>query len=115
MHELGVTQSLIDVVKYECEKNNIVNPKRVVVELGSLTSFKKDPILFYFDILKEENPLICDTELVINEIEGVVKCFDCEKESVIEDPCLIFCMNCDSTNVEVVKGKEFIIKEIEIE
>jgi hydrogenase nickel incorporation protein HypA/HybF len=107
MHELAITKTLIDMILRESKR-----PKKVIVELGMLTSYKKEPIEFYFDILKKEYPALKSTELIIVPVPGRLKCNDCKKTSEITEPYLIFCDKCSSGNIELVNGKDLILKEI---
>ena len=111
MHELSVTKSLISLILNKCNEKNI-KPKVIITELGSLTSYKKDPILFNYDLLKKEEDLLKNTNLEVIEIKGKVLCNNCEKESIIDDNIMIFCPKCDSHNVEVIQGGKFKLKEI---
>ena len=114
MHELAVTQSLIQSVLTECKKNNIKDIKKIIVELGSLTSYVDESIQFYFNLLKKDIQIIKNSSLEIHVEQGKIKCKDCKKTSTVQDPYLILCQHCQSTNIEIISGKEFIIKEIEI-
>lgn len=113
MHELSVTSSLIRLVVAECIKQKITKPKKIIVDLGGITAYSKDSVLFYYDILKNDEPLLRKTTLRINEIPGKILCNDCKKESVIQDACMMFCPCCSSRNVSIISGKEFLLKEIE--
>jgi hydrogenase nickel incorporation protein HypA/HybF len=112
MHELAVTKSLIESIKQEIKKHGIKKPKQIVLELGSLTGYMSDSISFYFDNLKHEVPELKDAELKIHNVDAKVECKDCRKEGKVEDCCLIMCPVCDSTNVEVVEGKDFILRKV---
>ena len=115
MHELAVTQSLINSVIEECKKNDIKNLKKIVVDLGFFTSYVKDSVLFYFDLLKVNFEILTNVELDINEIKGKIKCKKCGKESIIDDPYFVFCKTCNSPEVEIIQGREFIIKDLIME
>lgn len=114
MHELAVTQSLINSVIEECKKRDIKDLEKIVVELGSLTSYVSDSVLFYYDLLKKPFALLHDVPLEIIEIKAMIQCNDCKKKSDIDDSFVVFCKHCHSTNVKVIKGKDFIIKSLEI-
>jgi hydrogenase nickel insertion protein HypA len=113
MHELSATSNLIQMVVAECAKRKIVHPKKIVVDLGSFTSYSMDSLLFYFDILKRDEPLIQKTRLSIHKIPGKILCNSCKKKSTIQDACMIFCPKCHSTDISIQQGKEFILKKIE--
>jgi len=112
MHELAITKSLIDMINCECRKNNIKKPKKVFCELGILTSFRSDPILFYFDELKKGKDILQDIELEIDEIFGRIKCNSCNQISTIKEEFILLCPNCDSSDVDIIEGQDFRIKEI---
>jgi hydrogenase nickel incorporation protein HypA/HybF len=115
MHELAVTSDLIQLVLTECKKGRITQPKKIFVDLGAFTSYSKDSVLFYYDILKKEQPLIRKTTLVVNEHPGKITCNTCKKDSTLSDPSLICCPHCHGMDIVIVGGKEFILKEIEAE
>lgn len=114
MHELSITKTILQSIVEECETNNIVNPKTVVLELGKLTSYNAESILMYYDLLKKDYPLIKDTELCIEEELGKLLCDDCHTETIVEEAYMLICKNCDSTNIRIIGGKNIIIKEIKI-
>ena len=115
MHELSITQNLIDLVAGECKKNNINHPKKIIAELGSLTGYSKESIQFYYDLLSKETPVLAGTELDIREIRAQILCNSCKKKSVITEPCMMFCNRCGSQDIDIISGREFIVKEIETE
>jgi hydrogenase nickel incorporation protein HypA/HybF len=112
MHELAITQNLISLIEQECTAQQICNPKQIVVDLGFFTTYSKDSILFYFNILKKEVPLLSKTKLKINTIAGKIICNECKTISTITDPRMILCQRCHSSDVQILQGKEFILKEI---
>lgn len=112
MHELTITKNLIDIATSECKKEDISSPKKIVAELGSLTGYSKDSILFYYDLLKKDSNLLFSTELEIKEIDARILCRHCMKESGIKEPYMIFCQVCGSRDVEIISGKDLRIKEI---
>ncbi len=113
MHELAVTQEIIKILLEECKKNLIENPKKVSLSIGSFTTYKKEPVEYYFEILKKEHKLLQNTKIEAVEVQARIKCRDCNKESVLEDNSFIICPFCDSTNTEIVEGKDLYIKHID--
>ena len=113
MHELAITQTITSQIKEECEKNNIT-PKKISIELGLLTTYKKDSIDYYYNILKKEpeNKLLENTILEITEIKGRLSCKNCNKESDIKEPYEILCPLCNSGNIKIIKGKDINLKSI---
>ena len=115
MHELAVTQSLIEAIISECEKNKIKQPTKIIVDLGYFTSYAKESILMYYEIISKEFSKLNNTTLEINEIPGKIKCNQCKKNSIIKDAYMMFCTHCHSSDIKIIQGKEFIIKKIMME
>jgi hydrogenase nickel incorporation protein HypA/HybF len=113
MHELNVTKKTMDLIKSECKENNIKNPKKIFLELGELTTYKKEPLVYYYNILKKESDLLKNTDLIIKEIPGKIKCKDCKKESLIKELYIIICPNCRSGNVNIIQGQNIKINKIQ--
>jgi hydrogenase nickel incorporation protein HypA/HybF len=111
MHELAITKHILDILTKESQERNIPITK-ATVEIGILTTYKADPITYYFDLQKKDN--IKNTVLTINTINGKLKCNNCKEESVITEPTMT-CPKCQSTNTTITKGKDIIIKTIEVD
>ncbi len=113
MHELSVTQSLIDLVAGECRKENIESPKKIIADLGALTGYKKDSILYYYDLLRKDIPILANARLEIRDVSAKVSCNSCKTTSVITEPYLVLCSRCGSRDINIVSGREFMVKEIQ--
>ncbi|MEM4259960.1 MAG: hydrogenase maturation nickel metallochaperone HypA [Candidatus Woesearchaeota archaeon] len=113
MHELEITKELIKNLSKQCETRGIKDPKTVVTRLGKLTTYARDSIIFYFDMLKKENELLANTKLVVEHENGKIRCNTCKKESYVQQPYLIECPYCYSDNVSIIEGRSFIIKSLE--
>jgi len=112
MHELAITQNLIAMIDTECKKHHILNPTKIIVDLGFFTTYSKDSILFYYNILRKELPFLRKAKLQINTVEGKIFCEDCHRKSIVKDPHMILCQKCHSFNVQILQGREFLLKEI---
>ncbi|MGM5484635.1 MAG: hydrogenase maturation nickel metallochaperone HypA [Nanobdellota archaeon] len=113
MHELSITKKLVEMLKETCLEEGIKEPGRAYLELGRMTGFRKDPIQFYFESFRKEEPMLAGMKLDIEEKDTEIKCNACNRESIIEDLCMIFCPHCDSNDVDIIAGKDFKIKNIE--
>lgn len=117
MHELSAAKNIIELVLNELKDKKVNQAKKVKIislELGGFTGYRSDSVLFYFDEIKKNYALLSDSNLVIKEITTRVKCNDCSRVSEITDPILIYCNQCNSGNVEIIQGKDIILKSIDI-
>ena len=112
MHELSITKSLIRDIKQACESNQISAAKSINVELGMLTTYKKEPLIHYFNALKPNSPVISNAELIVKEIPGKIYCKNCQKESAVNDTTQIFCKKCESFDVIIIDGMDIRLKSI---
>lgn len=112
MHELAVTKNIIKIIKEESKKRKLRKATKAALSVGTLTTYRKEPILFFFDNLKKDEPLLQDTELEITEIKAQVRCNDCKRKSTVEEPYMVFCSVCNSNNVEIIKGQDFFLDQI---
>ncbi|MFV9567951.1 hydrogenase maturation nickel metallochaperone HypA [Thermoanaerobacter mathranii] len=113
MHELSVTQSLVDMVLEEAQKREIKKVTKVTIVIGELAGLESESIQFYFGVLSE-NTVAEGAELVFKKIKAQFKCGQCG--NIFERVNFTFnCPVCGSTGVLVDKGKEFYIESIEVE
>ena len=114
-------QSIIEAVIAEGKKHSAKEINKVFLEIGELTFLEEEQLRFAFDILKE-GTILEKAELIIKKIETKVKC-QCGYEGKIEyglkdDFHIMFpilrCPKCGG-NVEILKGRECLIKKVEME
>lgn len=123
MHEHGITNAVVHQILHACEDNHIKNPKRITIQLGALTSYKKESLKFYFEKAKQDFPILKNAVLDIFDIPGRVSCNSCGKESdasldesgnlTISSVPLILCPNCKSADIKIIQGNDVIIRKID--
>lgn len=114
-------QQIINTVLEEAKKYNAKKIYKIVLEIGELTFLGEEQLKFAFDILKE-GTIAEEAELVIKKIKARIKC-KCGYEGYVEygikdDFHLVFpiikCPICNN-EVEIVRGRECLIKKMEME
>lgn len=109
MHELAITQNLIEIARQHCEGCPVT---RVRLEIGKLAGVMIDAIRFGFEVCCRDTPLEgCTLEII--EIEGRGHCEQCGLETEI-DSLFASCPQCDQTPMRVIAGEELTIKEMEV-
>ena len=113
MHELGVTESIINIAlakAAEVQANKIL---KISIVIGELSGFVPDCIDFYFESLSKDT-IAEGAELDFDIIPAKFRCRNC---STIASPkgMLWTCPNCQSQSMEVIGGQEFYIKDLEVE
>ena len=121
MHEFSTMSSIVTTVLEEGKKHNATAITRVVLDVGELTFLGAEQLRFAFQVLSE-GTLLDGAELVINRIPPQVTCscgykgaveYEEKKDFHIRFP-LLRCPEC-SGSVNVQRGRECLIKHIEIE
>jgi len=112
MHELSVTQSILEVVLSQAKAAQAIKVTKINLVIGELSGVVSDCVQFYFDFLKKGNAAeeaILDFKLVPIEL----RCRDCQTVFHPEDAWI--CPNCRGAGLDVMKGQESYIESIEVE
>jgi len=113
MHELSLAESMVRELVDYIEKNDVKKVFQINVVIGKLSGAEKEPFEFAFPIAAE-GTLLESAKLIVEIQKPVIQCKECGAETTLEIP-LMKCFSCGSRNVKLIKGKEFIIKSMEIE
>jgi hydrogenase nickel incorporation protein HypA/HybF len=108
MHELAITQSIVDVVSERVGDSRV---STVHLKVGQLSGVVPRAVQFCFELVTDGTPLQ-GAELLIEELPGVGYCHDCAMD--ISLPDLILLCPCGSANVRVVSGRELTVESIEV-
>ena len=110
MHELSITQSVVEI----CEKN--AGGRRVLavtLELGELSGIVPDAVEFCFEACTK-GTLLEGARLIIARVSPKGLCRECGSEfpvSAYYDSC----PTCGGYTVELMRGEEMRVKELEVE
>lgn len=113
MHELYLAESLIEQIERCLSKEGAAKVHKVTVQMGKLSGVEREPFEFAFK-LASEGRITEKTKLVIEEVPLEISCGDCGEKTCPEIP-FMKCGRCDSVNVKIISGKDFLIKSMEIE
>ncbi|WP_192722375.1 hydrogenase maturation nickel metallochaperone HypA [Mycobacterium sp. OAS707] len=108
MHEMAITQSVVDAV---CEHAAGRHVQSVKVEVGALCAVVPDAMQFCFE-LATEGTLADGARLDLNVQPGSARCRGCGKNFELLD--LILLCPCGSADVEVLTGRDLRILSMEV-
>ena len=109
MHELGITQNIIEIA---LQHSHGAKVERIIIEIGQLSAILPDSIEFCFEACRQ-GTLLENTILEIIEIPGLARCRQCRAEFAIAEPFGI--CECGSMDLEFIQGQELQIKALETE
>ena len=114
MHELGLTQSILDIAVEHAQKNNARKILRVNVKAGKLIALVDDSMRFFFEYLTADT-IAKGAMLEIEHVPVMVKCAACGATSEVDEFELYRCPKCGELGPQLVSGREFFVDSIEIE
>jgi len=127
LHELSTAVSIVETVTKVAEANNVKKVLEINVEIGQFTFINPEQLKFLFKIASENTPLK-HSKLNIQLISGKLHCNDCgySGDAITKEdqkkahllPLVGFsakCPVCNSSNTEIIGGRELNIKNIKAE
>jgi len=113
MHEMSIVQSLLSIVEEEMSKNNAATLKAVRVTIGEMSGIVPDALKTCFEILTAKSEMKgAVLKMDITPLIGC--CKKCQKEFKVEKYNFL-CPECESTDVEIISGREMNIVELEVD
>ena len=111
MHELPVAQNILDIVLQNAGDSKSV--KKINITIGELSAIIGDSVQFYWDIISKDT--IAEGALLHFElVKTRFVCKDCDLE-YSPKPDGFECLECNSSNVKIIAGKEFQLTSIEVD
>jgi len=116
MHELPVTQSILDIALKHAQMNNVTKIHAINLAIGEMSDLENEWIQRYFDYLSK-NTIAQGAKLNIERVPVVLRCELCSHTFEVdikkmEDIC---CPQCDEKKFALVSGREYYIKDMEAE
>jgi hydrogenase nickel incorporation protein HypA/HybF len=113
LHELAVTENILDMVLREAKERNVERVVAVNLVIGELTGIEEECVRFYFDILSEDTPAE-GAKIAIKYEKALFKCSGCGR--IFERKSFAFkCPYCGNGGTIVQKGRGLYIESIEVE
>src|SRR5580704_17892929 len=114
MHELSIAMSVVEVAEEEARSRGALRVTAVHVRLGLLAGVVKDALLSSYEMACEDTPL-AGSELIVQEVPGVVFCPACNAQRLVRLPEWFCCSECGAPASEIVQGKELEVVSLEVE
>jgi hydrogenase nickel incorporation protein HypA/HybF len=112
MHELGIAENIMDIVRKSVPDGRTSAVKNIRLRIGPFAGVVPDSLKFCFAALSEDAGMP-NAALQIEETQLTALCRDCENESEVKN-FIFLCPVCGGGNMEIVSGKDLEVVEIEI-
>ena len=113
MHELAVTEHLLQVVLAAAERADARAITSIDLVIGDLSSVVDDSVQFYFDILSQET-LAAGARLHFQREPAIATCADCGAQTPVCPPIDPVCPVCQGNHIQVTGGRDFRVASIDI-
>jgi len=109
---MSIAANIIKISEEELAKNHGKIIQKIHLEVGQLSGIVIESLQFALDVSKTDG-ILKFADITIDEIPGKLKCLNCGHTFETED-FFSCCPKCNVHKVEVLSGKEMIIKSLTI-
>ena len=113
MHELSVTESLLNIALQHAEKAGARRVTDLHLVIGELASMVDDSIQFYWDIIAKDT-IAEQAMLHFRRVPAQLQCMTCFEKYHPTDRELA-CPKCNGVNTKIIAGEEFRLESIDVE
>ena len=110
MHELGICDALLKMVRNIAEEEALEEISRITVEVGSLSGVVPAYMSDCWEAVTDGTELQ-NVEFVVEELEGTARCMDCGEE-FSADVNRLRCPHCGGERLTPLTGRDLTLKEI---
>lgn len=113
MHELSVTENVLEIAQRHAQQANAGRVTAVYLVIGQLSTIIDDSVQMYWDIISADS-LCAGSKLHFERIPAELECQACgEQYALVRE--LSNCPACDSFSVKILRGQEFYVAAIDVE
>lgn len=110
MHELSLCQAIAGVVKPHAAGRRV---DVVRVQVGALRQVVPETLSFCWTLVRDHEDMP-EAELELELVPAEVACRGCGRQSPIVSRWSVMCPHCDSPDVSVVRGEEFLVTSVDV-
>ncbi len=110
MHELSLCQAIAGVVRPYADGRHI---DVVRVKIGALRQVVPESLSFCWGLVRDYEDMP-DTKLELEFVTAEVRCRSCARQSAITSQWCLLCPQCESADVEVLHGEEFLVASLDV-
>jgi len=111
MHELSITQSVLDIALRHAEQADARRITQLNLVIGELATIVDDSVQFYWDIISRDT-IAAGAELHFERVPGTLRCLACDHIFPLGGQYV--CPECGGKQVVVAGGDEFLLESIEV-
>lgn len=113
MHELAVTQSILEIAVRHGQQAQATRVTDLYLVIGQLSSFVDESVQFFWDNISQ-GTIAAGATLHFRRIPATLQCQQCGHEFQLDGQSYR-CPKCTSKKVSVTAGEEFYVEAMDIE
>jgi hydrogenase nickel incorporation protein HypA/HybF len=113
MHELTVTQGILDLVLEAAQREGGGRVTAIDLVVGELSSIVDDSVQFYWDLMAEGTPA-ASAQLRFRRVPLQFECRECNALFEPRGDCFD-CVHCGAASVRVAAGDELRVESFDLE
>jgi len=113
MHEMALTESIVEIAVAAAQEQGAVRVKKVFVDVGALSPVEPEALLFCFAAVSA-GTIAEGAEMEIARIPGSGWCADCGRSVPLAER-FGACPECGGFHLQMRSGDELRVREIEVE
>jgi len=114
VHELSVTQSVLELALKHAERAGAKRLTKINLTVGEIAGIIDQSVQFYFDMLSKDT-LAEGAELAFTIVPARFRCKSCGEEFPMQQDRTWLCPKCQAHGGKVISGREFFLASIEVE
>jgi hydrogenase nickel incorporation protein HypA/HybF len=113
MHEYPITQSIVQISNEEALKHGAKKITEIRLKVGELSGLVPESLQIYFDMISQ-GTLAEGAKLMVEIVHIKFICNNCGNESGVVGG-VYKCPKCDSKDIKIINGNEYMIDSMEVE
>lgn len=113
MHELAVTQSILNIALEHAEKANAQRITDLHIVMGELSSMVDESVQFYWELIAKDT-MAQAAKLHFRRVLAQLQCITCFETYRPTDKELV-CPKCGGVGAKIIAGEEFALESIDVE
>lgn len=110
MHELSLCQAIARAAKPHAAGRHV---DVVRVRIGALRQVVPESLSFCWTVVRDYADMP-DAELELELVAAAVRCRRCGQEATLAEAWPLLCPRCESTDVDVLHGEEFLVSSLDV-
>jgi hydrogenase nickel incorporation protein HypA/HybF len=113
MHEVGIMQSTLEIVLEHARSVQARQVKSITLTNGAMSGVESDSLRFAFDVVTR-GTIAEGALLTIETVSARARCEPCTLDFDVASEFIFVCPQCKGLSAHLLRGRELLLKRIEL-